>query len=172
MYLSCFLCKQQHYKAQTLTLAPCTHSIHNECMCKLKSSEEARCMVHGQSVALQLSPQNIKSRICTKIIYVPFSRKLYLVTKSGRTLHKYVATIAKMQLTHIHNKRIQTHKVTKRRTTHEEKFICICIVVVAKLQKYRALTTTTKTTKKKGIKMGKMRDSRKNWLGSYQKTDR
>lgn len=36
----------------------------------------------------RLPPQNIKSRICTKIIYVPFSRKLYLVTKSAYA-HKH-----------------------------------------------------------------------------------
>lgn len=40
-------------------------------------------------VWLELRPQNIKSRICTKIIYVPFSRKLYLVyTKSALALHE------------------------------------------------------------------------------------
>lgn len=52
---------------------------------------------NGQKRACKLPPQNIKSRIRTKIIYVPFSRKLYLVTKSACTFathtHTQCATI-------------------------------------------------------------------------------
>lgn len=80
----------------------------------------AHCNVQKRSC--KLPPQNIKSRIRTKIIYVPFSRKLYLVTKSACTF-----------ATHTHCVHYKTgdkmHQVTKRRTAHEEKFICICIIL-------------------------------------------